>query len=227
MRKAADLRVQKTQEAIESALLNLIEEKGFDGITVRDLCLLARINRSTFYTHYQDKYDLLNRITQEAIQKIVRIVNPEEIVNSSGKIDLSAYSAMVLSLFCAIAEDRVLYQTLLGVNGNYNFLKELKEIVKKKILAEWDVIRPRINSLPIDETLYLEIVVSIFVGTVLWWIDDNFSLTPEEITGQLVRYVVSGMSLAGDFTYSEESKFPFLYGTEFKLSGKRENLKNY
>ena len=89
------------------------------------------------------------------------------------------------------------------------------------------MIRPRIKSLPIAETLYLEIVVSIFVGTVLWWIDENFSLTAEEITKQLVRYVVSGISLAGDFAYLEESKFSFLHDTEIKLSGKRENLKNY
>ncbi|QNK40952.1 TetR/AcrR family transcriptional regulator [Caproicibacter fermentans] len=192
-----DLRVQKTQEAIESALLSLIGEKGFDGVTVRSLCLYARINRSTFYAHYQDKYDLLDRITQKAIQKIVRIVNPEEIVDGNGKINLSFYHTMVLSLFRAVEEDRALYQTLLGVNGNYNFLKELKKIVKEKILAEWDAIRPRIKTLPIDETLYLEIVVSIFVGAVLWWIDENFSLSAEVIAEQLVRYVTSSISLWG------------------------------
>ncbi|WP_411677564.1 TetR/AcrR family transcriptional regulator [Caproicibacter sp.] len=220
-----DLRVQKTQEAIESALLSLIGEKGFDGVTVRSLCLRARINRSTFYAHYQDKYDLLDQITQKAIQKIVRIVNPEEIVDGNGKINLSFYHTMVLSLFRAVEEDRTLYQNLLGVNGNYNFLKELKKTVKEKILAEWDAIRPRIKMLPIDETLYLEIIVSIFVGAVLWWIDENFSLSSEVMAEQLVRYVTSSISLWG--LKAEGTNLSFLNDIENKLSGKRENLKNY
>lgn len=220
MQKAADLRVQKTQEAIRNTLLNLIEEKGFDSVTVHGLCQRARVNRSTFYSHYRDKYDLLEKITKEAIGEILHVVNPETIVDGGGKIDLSAYRSMVLSLLITIQRDRLIYKTLLGVNGNYSFLKELKAVVEEKIFREWRSLHPDAVTYPISENLYLEIIVSIYVGTILWWIDRDFAPSPEQVAEQLVRYIVFGTSLVADFKPPSRSEFPFLYDKADKLSGK-------
>lgn len=55
---------------IRSALAELIDEKGFNNISVTDLTQRADINRGTFYLHYVDKYDLLERIENEIIQEI-------------------------------------------------------------------------------------------------------------------------------------------------------------
>ncbi|EEL70861.1 hypothetical protein IGA_00005 [Bacillus cereus HuA3-9] len=55
-----DLRVARTKEAIRDALTELINEKGFDSITVKDITARANINRGTFYLHYRDKYDLFD-----------------------------------------------------------------------------------------------------------------------------------------------------------------------
>lgn len=54
-----DLRIKKTHKALISALFRLLESRPFDKITVNDLCGEALVSRSTFYDHYQDKYDLL------------------------------------------------------------------------------------------------------------------------------------------------------------------------
>src|SRR5215468_11127196 len=63
-----DLRVQRTQKLILDALLDLTVEKGFSNVTVRDITQKAGINRATFYRHYQDKFDLLDRYTQAVYQ---------------------------------------------------------------------------------------------------------------------------------------------------------------
>ena len=54
-----DLRVIKTKKNLYEALITLMKEKTFEEIKVADICKKALINRSTFYTHYQDKYELL------------------------------------------------------------------------------------------------------------------------------------------------------------------------
>ena len=54
-----DLRVLKTKKSIYSALVELMKEKSFEEIKVSDICTKALINRSTFYSHYKDKYELL------------------------------------------------------------------------------------------------------------------------------------------------------------------------
>ncbi len=57
--KKNDLRVIKTRNALYNALLTSMEEKPFEDIRVSDICNKALINRSTFYAHFDDKYELL------------------------------------------------------------------------------------------------------------------------------------------------------------------------
>lgn len=60
-----DLRVKKTKQAIKGAFMDLVLEKGFEHVSVKDICLKAMINRNTFYLHYLDKIDLLQKIVKE------------------------------------------------------------------------------------------------------------------------------------------------------------------
>lgn len=64
-----DLRVIKTKNLIKGAFIDLVEEKGFDRVTVKDICSKALINRNTFYLHYYDKVDLLNKIANEVFME--------------------------------------------------------------------------------------------------------------------------------------------------------------
>lgn len=57
-----DVRKIKTERDIQQALLKLLESKTFRQITVADICQLSLTSRSTFYAHYLDKYDLLDKM---------------------------------------------------------------------------------------------------------------------------------------------------------------------
>ena len=63
--KKTDIRIIKTRRAIQAAFLRLMKEKGFAAVTVKDIIRDAEINRSTFYAHYEDKYDLLESIEND------------------------------------------------------------------------------------------------------------------------------------------------------------------
>ena len=52
-----DLRVQRTKKALITTFSDLLETKSFDNITIQDLCEKANVRRSTFYRHFNDKYD--------------------------------------------------------------------------------------------------------------------------------------------------------------------------
>jgi len=58
-RQKQDRRVRRTRDRLGDALISLMHEKPFDDITVQDVLDRARVSRSTFYTHYTDKDDLL------------------------------------------------------------------------------------------------------------------------------------------------------------------------
>ncbi len=53
-----DLRTEKTENAIKNAFIQLRAKKALEKITIKELCESARIHKSTFYSHYQDIYEL-------------------------------------------------------------------------------------------------------------------------------------------------------------------------
>ncbi len=64
-----DRRVRRTRENLKKALIDLIHEKDFESITILDLSERADVNRGTFYHHYFDKIDLLEKIIAEKLEK--------------------------------------------------------------------------------------------------------------------------------------------------------------
>ena len=80
-----DERVIKTKKLIKTALSELIQEKGFDHVSITDLTQRANINRGTFYLHYQDKYDLLEKFENEVLDDINK--NAENHIKSIKDID--------------------------------------------------------------------------------------------------------------------------------------------
>ena len=61
-----DSRVLKTEQAIKEAFMELVKEKGYNQVTVSDICKKSNINRNTFYLHYLDKDDLVGKMLKTA-----------------------------------------------------------------------------------------------------------------------------------------------------------------
>ena len=66
-----DLRIQKTEQAIKNAFIELRSTKSLEKITVKELCELAMINKSTFYSHYEDIDALSETMEQEPDATII------------------------------------------------------------------------------------------------------------------------------------------------------------
>ncbi len=66
----SDPRVRYTQMIIKKAFWELLKQKPVNKITVREICDRAEINRSTFYKHYSDCYDLLDKLKEEALTRL-------------------------------------------------------------------------------------------------------------------------------------------------------------
>lgn len=68
MKQKIDSRVIKTQAAIQNSFWELLDEEGFAKIKVKQILQRADINRSTFYTYYDDKYALLDTVEEELFE---------------------------------------------------------------------------------------------------------------------------------------------------------------
>ncbi|HEX9012680.1 MAG TPA: TetR family transcriptional regulator [Anaerolineaceae bacterium] len=77
--RRVDPRVKRTRKLINQAFVDLMNEKGFQAITVQDIADRAEVNRATFYAHYEDKYDLLDRYVREGFRDwLSQKVSPQE-----------------------------------------------------------------------------------------------------------------------------------------------------
>ncbi len=63
--KRVDPRVMRTRKLLEQAFMELMEEKGFQEMTIQDITERATVNRATFYAHFEDKYDLLDSFIRQ------------------------------------------------------------------------------------------------------------------------------------------------------------------
>ncbi len=73
-----DIRTEKTERAIKNAFLELRAKKPLEKITVRELCALACINKSTFYGHYQDIYALSEFMEAETVTSVIKTISARQ-----------------------------------------------------------------------------------------------------------------------------------------------------
>lgn len=69
-----DIRMEKTEKAIKNAFMELRSKKPLEKITVKELCSLACINKSTFYAHYEDIYALSDTLETETVASVLRSI---------------------------------------------------------------------------------------------------------------------------------------------------------
>jgi AcrR family transcriptional regulator len=186
-----DRRIIRTKRFIRDALTELMEEKGFEGVTVRDLTNKADINRGTFYLHYQDKYDLLEKSENEVIQEIkefIKKANPNEIVSANLQEQPLPF---IIALFEYIQENARFMQVMLGPKGNPGFYLKIKEVMKTNMLEKLKLIDNKISPLVPLEYL-MSYVTSAHLGVIQHWLEQDMKQSPREMALTLASMTFLG-----------------------------------
>ncbi|MDR1174599.1 MAG: TetR family transcriptional regulator C-terminal domain-containing protein [Treponema sp.] len=127
-----DIRVRFTRKVLEESLISLMKEKSILDITIREICEVAGLSRSTFYTYYNDQYDLLREIEEETFIETDKILRPyiKVVKKSSGR----ETTALLQDVLQYIAGNSNSIQVLLSKNGDSTFQKRF---FRKGIEAMW------------------------------------------------------------------------------------------
>lgn len=177
MDRRFDLRVKRTRSAIKNAFLELLSEKPFDNISVIDIAERAMINRSTFYLHYQDKYDLLKTLENENL-KIMSYYSEmitEESVNES--IQKGLPFPHLVPLLTYLKANPYFFKNVIKSEIGLEFYNKIgKRFSNKIFLLLGDFIADDIIK-KYDEDIAISIVSSIISK----WIDTDMEDSPEEI----------------------------------------------
>jgi AcrR family transcriptional regulator len=161
------------------ALIELIEERGFDRLTVGQLTERAMVSRAAFYRNYRDKYHLVEQIFDEAVG---------ELVGTMSDGDERSVEERWVSFFEHIAEYRRLYGALLGRTGSPWFATRMratladmaKEHVPDTPAAVPSGGAPAAGLVPV-------LLSAMFVQTITWWLENDRPSSPRQIAEQSAR----------------------------------------
>ena len=173
---ANSARFLKTDDAIREAFWTLLREKGFFQLRATDIIKTAGVNRSTFYEHYLDKYDLAERLEDELLNEFAMITEgafPSLLEGGAAGGDGGAeFCRRMVSWLSVNGEKFVL---LMKSDGSPSFNKKLKQRVQtfwnSRHITTYDPMRDR----------YVRAAVLGFVtGLLNEWVDAGMEHSPEQ-----------------------------------------------
>lgn len=118
-------RKKESRQKIENAFMQLLDEKDVKEITVKEICLLAGVNRTTFYANYLDVYDLIEKIGKDLLDNFYELYQKEE----TEKYNSNDFT----KLFHHIQSHQQLYKTYfkLGLDAHIEILRYDIDLAKK------------------------------------------------------------------------------------------------
>jgi AcrR family transcriptional regulator len=190
VQKWLDPRAIYTRQKIQESFMQLLETQRFEQITVRDITKKAYINRATFYHHYEDKYDLVVRLFEEAIQKFAQHLDSPPI--DLGMTNPEQPSKGIVQAFEHIAEHERFYRTMLGENGSPWFITHLCAAIKK---LSHERLR-MVSQTPHEQRMPSEVAIGLashfFVGAIMWWLHQENPVAPCQMAIWFLQFVSRG-----------------------------------
>lgn len=167
-----DRRIRRTKALLRQGLIQLMEQKDIKDISVRELSDLADINRGTFYLHYSDIYDMLNKMEDELFIEFHEILDR----NMDCSLEQISPETTFMDIFTFLERHRDLVKIMMGPHGDLAFVNRMKNLVKKRL---YDILDLRQASC--DYTYMEAFVVSGCTGVIEAWLNHPAAHTPKEI----------------------------------------------
>jgi AcrR family transcriptional regulator len=181
-----DRRVKYTKIVLKESLIGLLQKKAIDKISIKEICEIADINRSTFYAHYSDQYDLLHRIEEEVLQDLNNYLDYYNFKENKPE----SFQVME-NIFEYIVENAELCKVLLGEHGNIEFQKKIMMLVQRQYMEEWQG-EEMPNSEVADYLLLFGVNGSI--GVVQKWLQSGMKKSATEMAEIITKFTYQGIS---------------------------------
>lgn len=183
----AKKRKTASKQAIKQAFTRLVHEKGFESLTVMEIAREAGINRGTFYTHYIDKYDLMEQLEKETMEDLKSILLRPDQGDVNDPLELIPYS-LILEALIYVKQDFDFISALASPGGDRQFVSMIKgilsELIESKIRQSTELEFKKEN---LPEDYAQEILLSSIVAIILLWIKKGAEESPEDIAKMIFK----------------------------------------
>ncbi len=178
--KKPDRRVQRTRELLQSALMQLIKEKGYDAITIQDITERANLGRTTFYLHYQGKDELLLDHHTDFIAHLnLERLSRDELLGDNP-------TPAMVSFFAQTYNGQAVYLAFTRTKDADIIMRGVRQRMADSLQDSLRTAFPDSTpNLPMDVLTHY--IIGAQLSLVDWWITNRKPYTPEQITAMLHR----------------------------------------
>lgn len=166
-----DFRKRVTCRLLWEAMFQLLEKKHFDSITIKNICAQAQVNRSTFYNHFDSKFDLL----RYGIETVV----PEEAGITKIDYDSPDAEGPHVALFKYVKAHQAFWKNLLVTHG-------MSDIVFSSMVTGTKEFLKSSESSTEQDGVFLEIEAQMYIGAVgnltIWWLKHDCAISVPELS---------------------------------------------
>jgi AcrR family transcriptional regulator len=170
-RDGENVRVRRTRKLLRDALIELIEEHGFDALTVGRITEQAMVSRAAFYRNYRDKYHLVEQIFDDAMDTLLSTVD-------------GSVAGRWTGFFDHIAEHERFYRAMLGTGGSSWFAARMRTSLARMSTAHLGT--------PEDD-LAPTVLGAMFVQSITWWLEHDRPVPASLIaarSGRMARLII-------------------------------------
>lgn len=175
-------RRNRTKEHLRVSLIELIKEKGYHSITVRDIVDHALYNRSTFYVHYQDKFELTEELMYTMLKGLEESVGRAFIPGRT--VSTTNLSIESFSIISYIYDNRYFFELIKyddTIPGLHNkFPNTILNIYQKQFIFE------TVNHIPVNMEYFERYTAYGFYGLIMNWIHTGFKQEKEDFINEVI-----------------------------------------
>jgi AcrR family transcriptional regulator len=181
-----DPRVKRTRQLLQQAFATLLSEKPFEAISVQDITERATVNRATFYAHYQDKFDLADRMARELFEKHLT-----DHLRATSLVTADTLRTLCMALFDFLA--KTYGHCHLGPQMSSLLENALHQGLHQFVLSWLSQGAPLKKAAPTNlDTAALTISCAL-IGVGLRWIRSERKRQAEDISAQVVAVLAPGV----------------------------------
>lgn len=179
-----DRRVKYTKMVLKESFIKLLEKKDISQVSIKEICEDADINRTTFYAHYTDQYDLLRKIENELLDNIGAHLDQID-----GNINAVALAEKI---FDYLKENAKLCKLLLSERGDFTFQKRVMMLVYDKIITEITDTKKITKE---DAEYVYAFTITGCVGIVQKWLDEDMKKSSYFMAEMVISLTLGLISL--------------------------------
>ncbi len=181
---ATDRRSARSRDLLLAALVELMQERGFERLTTQNLIDRAGVGRATFYAHFQNKDELL----------VASVGRLRAWLEEMGRRDRTQHFGFMRPFFDHLSSHRAMYHTTFAraseVSVERHVRAMLRELVRADLLARRT---PRQDDAAIE--LATQFVVSTLWAVIVWWMEGGTKQPAEEMHAVFRRLCAPGLEL--------------------------------